>query len=141
MVLPATLMLAVLYRFSTSSMAKEQQGDPQSGSCLLDLALRIEPLRMALWDAGMPCTLCHALHAAWRKDMQPAAAAARWLAARTPGAAGAALPGLMRRVADRGRLDVAAALLASRKGERWQWLLYQWARQGRTELCRLLLTR
>ncbi len=80
---------------------------------MLDLALRIEPLRMALWDhAGMPCTLCHALHAAWREDMQPAAAAAKWLVARTP-AADTALPGLMQQASRGGRLDVAVVLLAS----------------------------
>ncbi len=110
---------------------------------MLDMALRIEPLRFALWDAGIPCTLCHALHAAWREDMQPAAAAARWLAARTPGADDAALPGLMLRVADSGRQDVAGVLLASSSWSeaRCNQQLKRWARMGRTELCRLLLSR
>ncbi len=124
-------------------MAQEQRGDHASGSRLLDLALCIEPLRMALWDAGLPCSLCHVLHTAWREDMQLAAAASGWLAARTPGAADAALPGLMQRVARSGRIDVAAALLASSSwGEaRCSKLLISWAGEGRTELCRLLLTR
>jgi hypothetical protein len=130
-------------------MAKEQcQVDPASGSSLLDLAQRIEPLCMALWDAGMPCTLCHALYAVWSSEMLSAAAASRWLTARTcavctPDALGAALPGLMQRVAGAGRLDVAAALLASSnwEEERCSQQLVEWAFEGRAVLCRLLLTR
>ncbi len=122
---------------------KKRQGDPASDSSLLDLVLRIEPLRTVLWNVGMPCTLCHALHAVWREDMQPAAAAARWLAARIQGADDSALPGLMLRVADNGRLDVAAVLLASSSWDvtRCNRQLVRWASEGRLELCNLLLTR
>ncbi len=107
-VLPRRLLLLCCSRHRpctphSASVNGRGFGDHASGSSLLDLALRIEPLRAALWDAGMPCTLYHALHDAWKQDMQPAAAAASWLTARTPGAADAALPCLMQRVADKDR--------------------------------------
>ncbi len=75
--------------------------------------------------------------------MKLAAPAARWLAACTPGAADTALPGLMQRVAGSGRLDVAAALLASSSWdeERCSQQLVVWSREGRTQLCRLMLTK
>jgi hypothetical protein len=71
-----------------------------------------------------------------------ASPAARWLAAHTPGADDAALPSLMQQ-AGSGRLDVAMALLDSSSWEvaRCNCQLVEWAREGRVELCHLLLTR
>ncbi len=102
--------------------------------------LRIEPVRLALWDAGVGFNVCHSWYVAWRQDMACAGIAARWLSAR---ANGRALPALMRHVADKGRLDVATALLASSGWDEANCnkQLLQWAFNGRSELCHMLLTR
>jgi hypothetical protein len=94
---------------------------------------------MALWDTGMPFTLCRALYTAWKDDMQSAAAAARWLVA----VQSADLYLLMQRVTDKGRLDVAVALLAGSSWDeaRCSQQLVAWANGGRANLCHLLLTR
>ncbi len=121
-------------------MANKWQRVPAAAAItFLDMALTTEPLRMALWDAGMPCTLCHALHVSWREDMQPAAAAAKWLA----GSSSSDLATLMQQVAGAGRLDVAAALLASSTWDGQQCIekLAAWAKDGHADLCYLLLTR
>jgi hypothetical protein len=131
-------------------MAKELQVHPVSGNSLLDLLHRIEPLRIALWQAALPwqckmqLSVCHAWYNAWKAHMASANAAARWLVTCTPRADREALPGLIQRAAAGGRLDVAAALLAgfcSWDEARCNWQLVDWARKGRSELCHLLLTR